>query len=167
MRIKTSYELSLKELKKFSPSILELGSPIVDSRLEKFEIQIKYKLPDDLKYFLKEHNSISLMGETIYGISDEFQGRSLDKVYNIEHNEVNNPMPKELLPFSPDGRGNHYCINLGQLKNGIAPILFWQHDFEFNSIDEIEETHNCFSDWVNEVLIEWTLEDYNYDGTEK
>ena len=167
MSSKPSYIETLEKLKKFSPLILELGGPILDDRIEKFEIKIGCRLPEDFKYFLRQHNSISLMGDNVYGLGEEMKGSSLDKVYEIEHFEVENPMPKELLPFSPDGRGNHYCLDLSNISNGFAPVLFWQHDLDYDSKDEIEITNDSFSDWVQEVLINWTLEDYNYDGSEK
>jgi hypothetical protein len=76
-------------------------------------------------------------------------------------------MPKYFLPFSPDGYGNHYCLDFSRIKNEICPIVFWQHDFKYENLTEVETCNNSFVDWVNEVLIEWTLEEYNYDGTEK
>lgn len=166
MSSKTSHKETLKELKKFSIKILELGSPILDDRIEKFESQIGHMLPDDFKFFLENHNSFSLGGSTVYGLGDEFRGASLDKIYQFEHFQAENPMPEPLLPFSPDGAGNHYCLDLESLSNGITPVLFWQHDLDYSKSD-IEITNESFTDWVNKVLIGWTLEEYNYNGSEK
>ena len=39
--------------------------------------------------------------------------------------------------------------------------------YEYNGNDTPEETHECLSDFINECIINWTLEDYNYDGSKK
>jgi hypothetical protein len=161
-------DLLLTKLYKFDESIIYLGSPINDERLELFEKEIGFYLSLDFKYILKKHNRIVLSGTEIYGLDRELRGNSLDEVYQYEHNkEVRNAMPNEFLPFSPDGRGNHYCLNLSKLVNGVCPVVFWQHDFIYENIEEVEESNGSFINWIKEVMIEWTLEDYNYDGSEK
>ena len=157
----------INELNKFNKSIVSLGLPITDNRLEIFENQIGFAFPSDFKYILKKHNRISLSGTEIYGIDEKFKGSSLVDIYKYEHFSVEHKMPKEFLPFSPDGRGNHYCIDLSKLKNGLCPVLFWQWDFHYSNNDEIEYCNDNFIYWIKEVMIEWTLEDYNYDGSEK
>ena len=134
---------------------------------EDFENEIQYKLPKDFKYFIKEFNGFSLNGTEVNGIGKEFMKTSLDELYNFEHNEVENPMPKYFMPFSPDGYGNHYCIDLSRNENEICPIVFWQHDCNYENMDEVETCNQSFTEWIDEVMIEWTLEEYNYDGTEK
>ena len=76
-------------------------------------------------------------------------------------------MPTYFLPFSPDSFGNHYCIDLSTNNDDTCPIIFWQHDFDYENFTQVETCNLNFTDWVNEVLIEWTLENNNYDGTEK
>ena len=133
-------DLLITELYKFDESIISLGSPINDERLELFEKEIGFYLSLDFKYILKKHNRIVLAGTEIYGLDKELRGTSLDEVYQYEHNkEVYNAMPNEFLPFSPDGRGNHYCLNLSKLVNGVCPVVFWQHDFIYKNIEEVEE----------------------------
>ena len=155
------------ELLKFSYSMLTLGKPIADNRIEDFENRIEYNFPEDFKYLIKKHNGFTLNGTEVYGIEKEFKGSSLDKIYDFEHYEVDNPMPKYFLPFSPDGSGNHYCLDLSRIENEICPIVFWQHDCIYENLTEIEICNLSFIEWVKEVMIDWTLEDYNYDGTEK
>lgn len=159
--------ITYKNLLKFSDSILTLGNPILDNRIEEFENIIGYKLPKDFKWFIEKNNGFSLLGNEVNGLGEEFLNTSLDKVYNFENSEVENPMPKYFLPFSPDGYGNHYCLDFSRIENEICPIVFWQHDFKYENLTEVETCNDSFVEWVNEVLIEWTLEEYNYDGTEK
>lgn len=158
---------TLEELYKFSADILLLGEPILDSRIEHLESEIGYQLPEDFKYILKKHNGITLAGTEIFGLSPELRGGSLDMIYKFEHFEVENPMPKNFFPFFPDGQGNHYCLDLSKMENGICPVIFWQWDFEYENIEDVEVCNDNFVDWIDEVMIEWTLQIYNYDGSEK
>lgn len=158
---------TLEELYKFSPEILYLGENIIDSRLESLEEEIGYKLPEDFKYIMKKHNGITLAGTQIYGLSAKLKESSLGKIYAFEHSEVENPMPKNFFPFSPDGRGNHYCLDLSKLEANVCPVMFWQWDFEYDNLEDVEVSNDNFAEWVNEVMIEWTLQMYNFDGTEK
>lgn len=156
------------ELMKFSASIIDVGKPINDSRLEQFEKTIQYELPIDFKFFLKKINGFSLMGTAVFGIDSEYRDSSLDKIYEFEHNHVENKMPLQLLPFSNDGRGNHYCLDLNSLdSSNLCRVVFWQWDFEYESVDNIEICNESFCEWVKEEMIEWTLEEYNYDGSNK
>jgi cell wall assembly regulator SMI1 len=157
----------LKELSKFSADLLYLGPRITDTRMESFEKQIGYQLPLDFKYLLKKHNGISLFGVEILGLDEALRGSSLDEVYKSEHFEVYNKMPGMLLPFSPDGYGNHYCLDLSKLDAGFCPVIFWQHDISYSDDEQPEVCNANLLEWIQEVMIDWTLADYNYDGTEK
>ncbi|MBF8964312.1 SMI1/KNR4 family protein [Pontibacter sp. FD36] len=149
----------LENLHQFSNGLLDLGEPIKDNRLREFENQIGFQLPHDFSYILTKHNYISLAGTEVLGIGSEFKEESLDKVYLFEHDGVGNPMPKEFLPFSPDGRGNHYCLDLSRMENSLCPVVFWQHDYTYSRKEEVETCNENFIDWVEEVMIEWTQED--------
>lgn len=157
----------LRELYKFSNDTLSLGQPITDDRLKELETNIGYRLPLDFIYILQKHNSFSLLGTMVYGIDRGMGEASIDKIYHFEHEEVENPMFPELLPFSPDGGGNHYCFDLSKTQNGLSPVVFWQHDYPYKDKDEIEVCNSDFADWIQEVVIGWTLEDTNYDGSAK
>jgi hypothetical protein len=160
-------DLLLAELNKFDNSLIHFGGLITDNRLKLLEQSIGYELPLDFKYILTNYNSISLIGTEVYGLDDDFEGSSLDRIYRFEHDDVHNKMPKQYFPFSPDGQGNHYCLDLANLKNMLCPVVFWQHDYTYSSLEEVEVCNENFMHWVQEVLIDWTLEDTNYDGTDK
>ncbi|WDF76395.1 SMI1/KNR4 family protein [Mucilaginibacter sp. KACC 22773] len=157
----------ITELSKFSNDMLYLGPPIDDDRLECFEKVIGFTLPSDFVYLLKKHNGFSLDGTEVCGLDIELRGASLDELYNFEHDEGGNKMPAEFMPFSPDGFGNHYCLDLSNLIDGFCPVVFWQHDCFYEIKTDVEVTHPDFINWVEEVMIAWTLENSNYDGTEK
>lgn len=158
---------ALKELYKFSTDVIFLGEPIDVDQLKKLEAQIGYTLPLDFSYILKKHNSISVLGTTVYGFHQSFGEASIDKIYHFKHEAVENPMFPELLPFSPDGGGNHYCFDLSNMQHGLCPVVFWQHDFIYKDKKEVEVCNANFADWVQEVMIDWVLEHTNYDGSPK
>ena len=106
------------------------------------------------------------MGKVVYGIDDGSGRYSLEDCYQFEHFEVGNPMPDFLIPFSPDGAGNHYCFDSRQCNEESCNIIFWQHDLELE-INEVEVVNSSFAHWVKEVVIEWTLEDFDYSGNPK
>jgi hypothetical protein len=159
-------EKLINELLKFSDDILEVGSNIDDNRIEDFEKLNNLKLPNDFKQFIKKVNGFSLMGTEVYGF-DMTKSESLEKVYHFEHFEVIYPQYLYLVPFSPDGRGNFYCLDTSKLSNDSCPIVFWVSNYEYTESDTPETTHKSFLDWVQEIAIDWILEDYNYDGSEK
>lgn len=157
----------INELHKFSDDVLEMGSNIDDNRVEDFEQYRNLTLPLDFKQFIKKVNGFSLMGTEVYGF-DKDQVSAIENVYYREHFEVRIPQYPYLVPFSPDGRGNFYCIDtIHQLESGDFPVVFWVSNYEYTKEDSPEITHNNFLDWVQEVVIDWFLEDYNYDGSEK
>ncbi|WP_162428204.1 SMI1/KNR4 family protein [Pontibacter pudoricolor] len=164
--LQVEIEMILKELYSFSNKILFLGNKITDKRLELFEKKISFDLPLEFKLVLKRHNGFSLAGTAVVGIGEEFKEASLDKLYDFEHLEVGNKMPREFLPFSPDGRGNHYCLDLSKNNGNTCPVVFWQWDYDYKNKDEIETSNLSFLDWVREVMIEWTLDVYDYEGNE-
>lgn len=167
MDLSKRVENLLNELYRFSSDVIALGDSIKDDRLEIFEKSIGCVLPNDFKYVLKKHNGISLFGVELLGYDSELLDASLEKVYQFEHYEVSNKMPIQFIPFSPDGRGNHYCLDLSKNIGGLTPIVFWQWDFNYESFDDVEICNDNFVEWMEEVMIEWNLQEFNYDGSEK
>lgn len=159
---------TMEGLLRFSMNLLSLGDPILDNRIEQLEREIGYALPIDFKYFISRYNGFSLCGTEVFGLGRNLKESSLDKVYFFEHNIAEYKMPPQFLPFSNDGRGNHYCLDLSEINElGTCPIIFWQWDFNYESFKDVEVCNANFCEWVKEVMIEWTLESYDYDGTEK
>ncbi|WP_373550637.1 SMI1/KNR4 family protein [Haliscomenobacter sp.] len=157
----------IQELLKFSPKILDIGSPINDNRVQNFELKYGLLLPDDFKNFMNKHNGLNLMGTEVlcFDISDI---NSIENVYHFEHFEVINPQYTYLVPFSPDGGGNFYCFDTSKRsQNGDCQVVFWQSDYIYSEQDTPDFSSNNFIDWVKTVVISWTLEDYHYDGSKK
>jgi hypothetical protein len=155
----------LKHLYKFSPEVLTLGEPLEDIKIvENFEQKYNLRLPRDYKYLLTKHNGIDLMGVSIYGFAG---AENLETVYEFEHNEVAYPQYNYFVPFSPDGGGNFYCFDTRYINDESCPVVFWTSNYEYSEDDQPELSNESFADWIKEVLIEWTLESCNYDGSDK
>ena len=160
-------ENSIAELLKFSDKILELNNSINDNRINSFENEFKITLPDDFKNFISKINGFSLMGNKVYGFNKNIP-ESIENVYRFEHFDVLYPQYEKLVPFCNDGRGNFYCLDTSKNnKKDNCPIVFWVSNYEYSLEDLPEIVYNSFIEWLNEVIIEWTLESYDYDGNEK
>ncbi|MBO9202781.1 MULTISPECIES: SMI1/KNR4 family protein [Niastella] len=157
----------IEELLLFSDKIITLKAPVSEESIIAFERNHNIKLPKDYIELVRKINGLSLMGTIIYGVGEETWEFSLDKNYKLEHEEVANPMYDYLIPFSPDGGGNHYCFDTRYIDDDSCNVIFWQHDYPYTVDDPPEITNPSLTEWIKEVVIDWTLEDYNYDGSEK
>lgn len=155
------------ELQKFEDNIITLEEPASVSDIAAFEKSFEIKLPEDYKKFLQFTNGLDLMGKQVYGINPS-NAENLESIYLREHNEVEIPQYEHFVPFSPDGAGNFYCFDTSKItENGLCEVIFWTSNYEYTDHDEPEVANDSFTDWMQEVVIDWTLEDYNYDGTER
>lgn len=163
-------EKIIKELLKFSNQVLEFNKPVEASFIIEFETKYSLTLPNDYKFLLGKTNGFSLMGSGVLGLHVDKITDSLEMVYKFEHYEVFNPQPTYLIPFCNDGRGIFYCFDTRRQSNdkNSYHVVFWQSDIDYSDI-EPETVYENLSDWIKEIVIDWTLEDYDYDydGNEK
>lgn len=146
----------IQELIKFSPTILELGTPLSDKNLiSDFERTHIVTLPEDFKYFISKVNGFSLGGTEVYGFGLN-QPESLQAVYHREHKEVANPQLQHLVPFSPDGMGNFYCLSTNMLSSdkSSCPVVYWQSDYSYSKDDLPDIDAESFLDWIQEHLLQ-------------
>lgn len=164
----SSIEVVYAELTKFSSEVLELHRPALSDHILVFEHQIDCQLPKDFKALLQLSDGFNLIGTEVYGIGEE-DTFNLARAYHIEHELVAVPQYSYLVPFSPDGRGNFYCLDTSKLslEGKTCPVVFWVSNHEYSAKDEPEVTHQSFTEWMQECVIDWTLEDYDYEGNEK
>ena len=159
----------LKEIKRFSSNLIETYPSVNQDEIVFFENKFRLKLPNDYVQFLSFSNGLSLMGDEIFGINNRLQGDDLTSVYHQEHFLVIKPQPLHFVPFSTDRRGNFYCFDCNKISvdGNACPIIFWTSNFDYNEKNEPEITHQNFTDFVQECIIDWTLEDYDYNGNKK
>lgn len=158
-------KLLIAELKKFSSSIIELGNGVSSTRISLFEERYGLTLPDDFKHFVSEINGLNLMGSEILGFSDN--PNSIENLYYREHYNAKIPQDRYVVPFHPDGGGNFYCLDTKNLSidKSTCPIIFWVSNYTYDLQDTPEVSSTSFLEHIQEVIINWTLEDYNYDGS--
>lgn len=160
--LKNKIENLMDELHKFSSAIITFNSPVSSESILEFEKQFNVVLPDDYKEFVRIHNGFELMGDTILGIfSKDNPNNNLNDCYAFEHFGTVCPMPKDLIPFSPDGYDNYYCFD-----SKTNSIVFWESECDYSEADP-EVVYNDLYSMVHEIFIDWVLEDYNYDGSKK
>jgi len=159
----------IEELKKFTSDVATLGEPASQYDIDSFEKKYDLKLPEDYKYAIRKANGFSVMGDEVYGIHSSNTPSSLDLVYEREHNAVAYPQFPYIVPFSDDGGGNFYCFDTRQLSKDEQScfVVFWVSNYQYSDADMPEVVYESFVDFVNEVLIDWTLRDYDYDGNER
>ncbi len=155
----------MNELRLFSNSIITFWPPASVSLIEHFEEFVKCRLPRDFKEFLVNTNGLELVPTIVYGVKNS--PLDLYEAYEFEHYKSGNPLYSYLVPFATDGGGNQYCFDSRVANGSSYNILFWQHDYPYDELRQPKVTNHSFLDWANEVLIDWTLEDTNYDGTDK
>ena len=148
----------IKQLKKFSVDVLEWKMPVGEEVVLSFEHKFDIKLPDEFVLLLKETNGFSLMGIEIVGFSTFNNEYGLEETYCFEHFDVENIMPNYLIPFSPDGYGNHYCFDV---KN--HNIVFWEHDSDYTQNKPIVVCKSLAT-FIQDIIIDEILKDYDYEG---
>lgn len=157
-------QASIAELKRFAPEVIRLFRPARNSQIVAFQDKFNLRLPSDFIKFLCFSNGVELGGNEVYGITSA--RLDLTKVYTNEHFKVSVPIFPHYVPFSPDGGGNYYCLDTSSIgARGLCPVKFWVSNSQYVGKLRPETTHASFSQWLKKCLIDWTLEDINYDGS--
>lgn len=152
----------IDELHKFSSSIITFNPPVRSEDVLVFEKQFNVLLPNDYKELVQIHNGFELMGDVVLGVfSEENPRNNLNDCYAFEHFDSVSPMPKDLIPFSPDGYGNYYCFD-----TKTNSIVFWESECDYSE-EAPEVVYKDLYSMIHEIFIDWVLEDYNYDGSNK
>jgi len=159
----------IAELRRFSSNIAELKTAVDAQLIVRFESEHHLALPIDYKLTVAQVNGFSIMGAEVYGLYGRTSSLSLESIYHREHIDVSYPQPPYIIPFSSDGGGNFYCFDtrFKSADEQSSPVVFWVSNYPYTEDDPPATTNNSFLDFVNEVIIGWTLDDYDYEGNEK
>lgn len=147
-----------QKLMEFPDRVLDRGTPITDNRVEAFEHAIGFTLTDEFKFLVKRHNPASVSGTGIFGFGQEFGGSAFEKMYTMVTATYQDFIPKTVVPFSPDGAGNYYCLDLSRRQGETCPVVFYQLNFLYENLEDIETCHPSFAAWVSDVMIGWNQE---------
>ena len=142
-------------LKNLPSEETELYPPVPCEYIKLFEERFSIELPLDYKYLLSLSNGFYFDGYEILGISFNSKGTRYDltATYNFEHCESENAMYSYIVPFYHDGFGNFACFDTRKInKNGSCPIVFWEHDVEYNETYEPDVINNSFVEFVLDIF---------------
>jgi hypothetical protein len=153
----------INELKKFSERLVQFNEPLEEQKLIEFEKKYSIILPKDYKELMLFSDGFSLSGSELMPLLIKNKSNTAEFIYT----ELTNELPKGFLPISPDGAGNYYCLILTELNEHSCPVAFWQHDYEYSANDLPEVANKSFLEFIKEVFIDWTLEEYGHNGKRK
>lgn len=158
----------LEELRKFSSRVFRPNEPANNRLIEEFESKYSVVLPSDYKYLVLQMDGFKLFWNTVYGVASNDTEESLGTVYEREHFQVAVPQFAHIVPFYNDGSGNFYCFDTQFMTDDLScPVVFWMSNYIYSGEDLPEVVNDSFADWVQEVIIEWSLEEFDYDGNRR
>lgn len=147
-------------LKNSSPDKIELYPSVPSDHIKRFEEKFNIELPSDYKYLLSLSNGFYYDGYEILGISFNSKDTRYDLVatYNFEHYESGNAMFSYIVPFYTDGFGNFACFDTRIFNDdGTCPIVFWDHDIEYNETNCPEIINDSFVEFLIETIFDEEL----------
>lgn len=142
----------IKRIQTFKEEYVSYFKPIEEADIHLYKNQLPFRLPEDYLSFLKFSNGIIISGDELFGISNK--QFDIIKAYDIEHNEVEYPMPKFIVPFAPDGGGSYYCFDTSDNNK----IVFWTSNYKYSDTDRPEIVNQDFCEWFNEVMLDWSID---------
>jgi hypothetical protein len=121
-----------------------------EDEISKAESELGVKFPTSYKEFIKALGT-SGWPEFIYGLGKNIlPGSSVVWTTQRERHDVEPAMPHNLIPISPDGWGNHYCLDTNQFVGDECPVVFWNHELGQNQEPEFVNTD--FLEWLEAAI---------------
>lgn len=158
----------LDELKKFDNSLYEFSKGTDIELILDLEEMIGSTLPNDFKEFYLFSNGANFFCQVIYRISETIDSKDIYTNYLWEKDIAGNPITEYLLPITPNGRGDHYCLDLSSLSNSreSCNIVFWQHDYEYDDLHKPDIEAKSFYEYLQKMMSDYLVYS-NYDGSDK
>jgi hypothetical protein len=139
-----------------------LDGGVDGAEIAQCEQRLGVQLPNSYRWFLREFGT-GCFPDYIYGIHHgSLPGLKVEHHTQAERHQCEPPIPQHLIPFSPDGWGNHYCLDTSRLSEGECPVVFWNHAGADDQ--QPEQTHSTFLDWLEEKARE-VAEDEREEAT--
>lgn len=120
------------------------------SKRQKEALGVRFPLA--YRTFLRELG-VTHWPREIYGI---VEGKS--RYYNVvtntlsERTEVEPELPLHLVALSPDGWGNHYCLDASDPCGSDCPVVFWNHELDADQTPK--RVSSNFLDWLRSEIEE-------------
>ena len=161
--IEERFEEVARRLHELTPS--PFSGPASPETIVEAEAELAVTFPLSYRLFLREFGAGDIPFD-IYGVDPEAESKqwgcwSVVGMTQSEREDVEPRMRHSLIPFTPDGAGNHWCLDTSRLVGGECPIVFWNH--EGDEDQEVEQTHPAFLDWLEETLESEDVQEYFAD----
>lgn len=124
-------EMVLEELNQYPSEMLTRFTGASVQAISDLEKKISRPLPENYKRFLQACNGFRIgYSGAILGIHGDNESLDVYDNYRWETESAAHPLNPDLLPVSPNGLGDFYCLNLQQLSTSgeDCPVIFWKHD---------------------------------------
>lgn len=121
------------------------------AEIARYEKELGIAFTDSYQAFLREFGW-SVWPDYVLGVADGMPDVDVLVWTRDERQRTEGvpALPFHLLPFNPDGWGNLYCLDTSKLREGTAPVVFWNHESEQAAIPDV--THPDFLDWLEEAV---------------
>jgi hypothetical protein len=118
------------------------------------EQRLEVTFPPRFRSYLCECGYLEFGSAEFYGLGAGVPNH-LDLVRNTiaERTEYHPQIPGHLVPFMPNGCGDHYCIDLST-RSDDPPVVFWDHEL-INTKQKPQRLAETFSSWLLEHTHEW------------
>jgi cell wall assembly regulator SMI1 len=150
----------------YSDGLLDLNPPASDDEIEELTNTLGVELPEDFIQVLKIHNGQKGEAAWLFDSQEFLSTKRIIEEFNIWKNLLETELQGKVstpddgvkndwyninwIPFTSDGCGDHYCLDLSPNSTGISGqvITLWYES------SEREIVSLSFSQWFEEYLCE-------------
>ena len=148
----------------YSDGLLDLNPPASDEEIEELTQAIGVELPRDFISVLKIHNGQKGESAWLFDSQEFLSTKRIIEEFNTWKNLLDTKLKDKIsspddgvkndwwntnwIPFTSDGCGDHYCLDLSPSSNGIEGqiITLWYE------LPEREIVSKSFSQWFEEYI---------------
>lgn len=148
----------------YSDGLLDLNPPATDTEIEELKTTLGVDLPDDFISVLKIHNGQKGDSAWLFDSQEFLSTHRIIEEFNTWKNLLESELHGKVstpddgvksdwwnvnwIPFTSDGCGDHYCIDLSPTANGTKGqiITLWYE------LAEREIVSKSFSSWFDEYI---------------
>jgi len=150
----------------YSDGLLDLNPPATDAQIEELTSTLGLTLPEDFTDVLRIHNGQKGKSAWLFDSQEFLSTHRIIEEFNIWKNLLNSELKGKLstadegvkndwynlnwIPFTSDGCGNHYCLDLSPSPTGKKGqvITLWYES------SEREIVSGSFTQWFEEYVKE-------------
>ncbi len=148
----------------YSDGLLDLNPPTTDTQIEELSTALGVDLPDDFINVLKIHNGQKGEAAWLFDSQEFLSTQRIIEEFNIWKNLLNSELKGKVsvaddgvkndwwninwIPFTSDGCGDHYCLDLSPTTTGTkGQVITLGYDSSERKI-----VSQSFSQWFEEYI---------------